>query len=267
MIEIKLLKDCAEVTYKETDSKVVRKIVSLSDIPALFETKINYDSGILPLLGKQNAYGIQRIIQRDSGIIVLVQAINPYVNVRHTELAHFSKSMKENLGIGENPILENEVIKENGDHYIYEGVYFPNLLMSLHLKPKNGKLAVYSSGILGFKDYFITEDTQLYDLPYSNCYRGGSHGGICWGNTPLEITSVAQAIGGIQAFLGSIMNTDLFDEFSIHDQTIHCSSELMLYLALRARAGEINSFPHDDVVLEPLITYGNLIAFLNQTWK
>lgn len=269
MINIKVLKDYAEVSYQQSGSaKLITKIIGVSEIPGLFETKITYDSGILPVFGQQNAYGIQRIIQRDQSTIVLIQAINPFANVRHTEYSPLNEDQREALGIGHIKTLSEDVIQDEEEYAIYKNIYFPNLLMSLHLKKdKHGNLHVGGSGLLGFKDSFVTDETQLYDLPYSNLYRGGSHGGICWGNQSLAINSVAQSVGILHNFLGATMNKDLFDEFDIHDYEVGCSSKMLAYLALRANAGEITSFPHDDIQLEPLIKYKGLIAYLTEQWK
>jgi hypothetical protein len=267
MIEIKVLKDYAEVAYQQPGtSKYVKKIIGVSEIPALFETKITYDSGILPVFGQQNAYGVQRIIQKDNALIVLVQAINPYVNVLHTEKATLSEEDRNSLGISHIKTLNNEIIESKNGHNCYKNIYFPNLLMSLFLKKdRYGKFSVANSGILGFQDPFITENTQLYDLPYSNIYRGGSHGGICWGDQRLEIENLAQSVSAIHTFLGGVMNTHLFSPFNIKDFEVDCSSEMLAYLSLRAP--ELSRFPYEDIQLSPLIKYKGLIAYLNENWK
>jgi hypothetical protein len=269
MIEIKVLKDYAEVAYQQPGSnKQVRKIVNVSDIPALFETKVTYDSGILPLFGQQNAYGIQRIIQKDNSIIVLVQAINPYVNILHTQDSELDTGTRIDLGIGHITIPHSDIVEYKGDYTCYKNVYFPNLLMSLHLqKNSQGRFQLGGSGLLGFKDPFLTDETDLYDIPFSNTHKGGSHGGICWGDERVVIDSLSQSVGVIHRFLGSVMNDHLFEEFMLKDWELQCSSELLAYLALRSAEGEITSFPWNDLDLQPLIKYKGLIAYLNQYWK
>ena len=266
MVEIKVLNNFAEVSYKQ-NQKVIKKLVGISEIPALFDVKTVFDSGIMPVFGTQNAFGVQRIIQNDTGLIILVQAMNPFANVKHTEYRTLSEGQKEKLGISHISLDPDSYVKDEDDYAVYKNVYFPNLLMSLHLKQGTNGYTLGSSGILGFKEAFITDQTQLYDLPYSNLYRNGTHGGICWGSTELKIQSIAQSVSAIHSFLGSTMNTDLFDSFDINDMEIECSSQLLAYLAMRGTAGELMSFPYDEIHLEPLIKYNGLISYLKGQWK
>lgn len=267
MINIKVLKDFAEVSYQQTGSaKQITKIIGVSEIPALFETRITYDSGILPVFGPVNAYGIQRIIQKDGSLIVLVQAINPFINVLHTENRWLNDEEKEDLNISHLSGTMSQSVTDHGDNYLYKNIYFPNLLMSIHLKKqRNGNFAMCKSGILCFEDAFVSEATQLYDFPFSNIYSGSTFGGICWGDQEVRIESLAQCVSGLQTFLGSTMNTHLFNPIDIGDHEFGCSSQILAYLALRS--SELSRFPYDSFHLAPRIKYKGLINYLNEQWK
>ena len=134
MIEIKILEDYAEISYKESGNKTVKRIVGVSEIPNLFDTKISFDSGILPVFGKQNAYGVQRIIQRDNSYIILVQGINPFLNVLHTTKSVLSINDLKNAGVSKPAeYKEEDIVVRKDNVYCYKNIYSPNLLMSIHL--------------------------------------------------------------------------------------------------------------------------------------
>lgn len=271
MINIKVLSEFAEVTYNLPNSeKRQTKIMGLSEIPALFDTKISFDSGILPLFGKENAYGIQRIIQRDQDYTVLVQAINPYVNTLHEDKTKFEKDKLTKLGIAHFPIeYQDDVIyyRDESEAYCHESIYYPNLLLSLHLKKDSkGMMRIDKSGLLAYKDGFITDDTQLYAFPFSNTHNGSTYGQICWGHQSApRITGLAQSVGIIHSFLGAIMNRDLYQPLTVHGQTLQTSSELLTYMAIRS--SELSRFPYEDISLTKVIKYRDLVSYVNQNWK
>lgn len=268
MINIKVLSDCAEVTYHKagTDKKQT-KLIGISEIPGLFDTKISYDSGNLALFGKENAFGIQRILRRDSQTIAFIQGINPYMDIYHNRMAVFEKSTREKLGIDHLPYDEEKGICEeiNQNKYLYRNVRFPNLLMVLSLKEQGGRVSVARSGLLAYEDMYINDETQLYDFPFSNTYKGDSTGNICWGGHRVNLDQTSQAVGVMHTFLGGIMNHHLFNPFKIKDQNINCSSMLLGYLSVRAE--ELERFPYEDIPLKKNIQYKNLVNFVRQNWK
>lgn len=264
MINIKILKDYAEVSYEiKNTNKKQTKVISISDIPSLFDTNITFDSGCMPIYGKENCYGIQRIIQKDNQIIALVQCLNPFVNVLHTEETKLTETQKLLLGINH---LDKDNTEKVGENTCYKNIYFPNLLMSLQLK-KNARndWQLDKTGILCYQDHFITDNTQLYQFPFSNIYKESSYGSICWGSQEAKADSIGQTIAVIHSFLGGVMNTHLFNKFKIKDFEFECSSEVLAYLALRSE--ELDSFPYKDFDLKKIIKYGELINYLNHNWK
>ena len=267
MINIKVLKDCAEVSYEIPGRKKQIKVIGISDIPGLFDSKILFDSGMLPVFGTENSYGIQRIIQKDNQMIVFVQGINPFVNMLHTECSDLDENARELLGIGSIKTAFSEYTKKHEEGATcYKNVYLPNLLMSVQLK-KDSKdcWKVHNTGLLCYKDHFISDQTQLYKFPFSNIYRGSTYGSICWGSENPVASSAGQAVALIHSFLGAIMNTHLFDPIKIKGYEIQCSSELLAYLSLRSE--DINCFPYEDINLSKVIKYNDLISYLNQNWK
>jgi hypothetical protein len=268
MINIKVLKDCAEVSYQLPNStKKQTKIIGISDIPGLFDTKISFDSGILPLFGTENAYGVQRIIQKDNQTLVFIQAINPFVNVMHTVNSELTATARTSLGISHIKTKHSEITSKSPEGFtIYKNIYFPNLLMMLNLtKDGRGNMMVKDSGLLCYKEAFLTDNTQLYRFPFSNTHKDSTCGKICWGSQSAQANSLAQSIGVIHSFLGAVMNHHLFDSFKIKDFSAVCSSQVLAYLALRAP--EITSFPHADFNLKKVIKYNDLVNYIGQNWK
>lgn len=273
-MEIKLFKnEYAEVKYQGSNGTKSTKVIAISDIPALFDTKILFDSGILPLFGEENAYGVQRIIQKDNSYIILIQAINPFVNTLHYDSLTISDSMKESWGIGDNEVKSKDVItkmpvntEESRMAYCYKNIYMPNLLMSLHLKMEGGKWRAYNSGLLCFEDQFITDNTQLYEFPFANTYKSSTHGSICWGNMNPRVDNIAQSVGLLHMFLGGIMNNDLYQSVKLSNgHVFNRAHEILGYLAVRA--DELNRFPYRDIVLAKEVKYGELISYINTNWK
>lgn len=267
MINIKVLKDFAEVSYQISGSqKKETKIVGLSEIPLLFDTKISFDSGILPLFGNENALGIQRLVQRDNYYYVLVQGINPFLNTRHVAGNVFTDKDLKNFKLNH---IENTdlLISKKDDVYEYKNVYYPNLLMSLMLKKETkGTLKIEKSGILAYSDHFISEDTQLYEFPFSNTHSGSVYGQICWGGqgTP-QLGSLAQSVAIMQSFLGSTMNHDLYKKAYVNGHALETSSDLLTYLSLKS--SELSAFPYKDIEMKKIIKYNDLMSYLNQNWK
>ena len=268
MINIKVLKDCAEVSYNlPGSSKKQIKVVSISDIPNLFDTKITFDSDAMPIFGNENAYGIHRIIQKDNQIIALVQCLNPFLNILHTNFTDLTEKQREDAGIGHiKKKAEDYLITKDDGSACYKDVYFPNLLMSIQLKSDGvDGWRVSNSGVLCFKEQFITKETQLYRFPFSNIYRGSTYGSICWGNEIPIANNLAQSVSLIHSFLGAVMNTHLFEPFYVKNFEFKCSSEFLSYLSLRSE--ELESFPYKDVPLQKIIKYQDLINYLTQNWK
>lgn len=274
-INIKVLKDYAEVTYSHA-SKKQTKVISLSDIPALFDTKVSFDSGPLPLFGSVNAFGIQRIIQKDSQYTVMVQALNPYVNQLQESLASETtikdkfKKMDIPLKKKLDSVVEEKMIDEDDDYmaYCYKDIYYPNLLMTLHLKEqKDGKLQVVRSGILGFSDPFITDTTQLYDLPFANTSSKDMIGAICWGDMRLpHLDGLAGTIGLIHMFLGGVMNNDLFGQVPGKNNTrFDNAPDVLGFLALRSES--ISHFPYDEILMVKNTRYSDLVAYTQQNFR
>lgn len=268
MINIKVLKDCAEVSYNlPGSSKKQVKVMAISDVSNLFDTKITFDSDALPIFGNENAYGIHRIIQKDNQIFAFVQCLNPFINVLHTNFSDLTEKQREDAGISHITKKAEEYItpKEDGS-YCYKSIYFPNLLMSIQLKSDGvDRWSVYNSGVLCFKEQFITKETQLYRFPFSNIYKGSTYGSICWGNETPIANNLAQSVSLIHSFLGAVMNTHLFEPFYIKNFQFKCSSEFLSYLSLRS--DEIDSFPYKEVPLQKVIQYQDLINYLTQNWK
>lgn len=267
MINIKVLKDCAEVSYQVPGTtKHQVKIIGISEIPGLFDSKINFDSDLIPLFGTENAYGIQRIIQKDNKIIVLVQAINPYLNILHTNLSNIAFDDRQKLNISHIKKDSLDICEAKGDVFCYKNVHLPNLLMSIELiKSSSENWKVGNTGLLCYQDQFITKNTQLYDFPFSNIYRESIFGRICWGDEKPYANSITQSVGLIHTFLGAIMNTHLFDSFAINGFEFECSSQLLAYLSLRS--DELNAFPYKDIPLKKVVKYEDLINYLTQNWK
>lgn len=267
MINIKVLKDCAEVSYEMPGTKKKQtKIIGISDIPGLFDTKVLFDSDILPLFGTENAYGVQRIIQKDNQIIVLIQAINPFINILHTNQTDLNAQTRERLGIPHIKTKFADYTKKHTDGICYKNIYLPNLLMSIQLKKDSREgWKLHNTGLLCYRDQFITDNTALYKFPFSNIYRDGVHGGICWGDMRPTANSLAQSVGVIHTFLGGTMNTHLFEPFKAKEYTFNCSSEVLAYLALRSE--ELSAFPYDDIKMKEVVKYNDLIAYLTQNWK
>jgi hypothetical protein len=267
MINIKVLADCAEVSYQLPNSnKKQTKIIGISDIPALFDTKISYDSDILPLFGEENAYGVQRIIQKDNQTIIFIQCLNPFVNIKHTENNELDALKRAALDISHIKTKQSDIVKREGGAYVYKNIYMPNLLMMLCLKKDGrGSVTVPYSGVLCYEDTFITDQTQLYRFPFSNTYDGSTYGKICWGDQSCAVKSVAQSIGLIHSFLGGVMNVHLFTPFKIKNQMMQCSSQVLAYLSLRSE--ELKAFPYSDFNLKKEIKYKELVNFVGQNWK
>lgn len=272
MINIKVLANHGEVTYTHNGKKQV-KIVALSDIPSLFDTKISFDSGILPIFGETNAYGIQRIVRRDNSYIVMIQAINPFLNTLNnyncgSEVINKKlKALKITPSVKFEDVVKTRSLGDQGSAYCYNNVYYPNLLMCLNLRESNGKLTINNSGVVAFKDAFITDTTELYNFPFSNTYKGTIFGQICWGSlgTP-RLDSLAQSVGVLHTFLGGVMNRDLFQPLTITGgETLGSSNEVLGYLAMRSP--EINSFPYNEINLIKTTTYKDLVAYTQQNWK
>lgn len=273
MINIKVLKDCAEVSYAlPNTTKRQTKIIGISEIPALFDTKISYDSGNLALFAQHNAYGIQRIIQRDNQTLVFVQCINPFVNILHTNKAELSTATKEAMGIAKHEakikdvITSSEYTSDGRKATTYHNVHLPNMLYAISIKQNgNGQYSKTHDGLLCYKENFISDNTQLYHFPLSNTYKNSACGQICWGNVSNRVDNPSQAVGAITSFLGGIMNTHLYESININGHRTICSSEVLAYLALRSK--EIESFPHDAIKLRPNIKYGELVSYVTQNWK
>lgn len=268
MINIKVLKDCAEVSYKLPNSeKRQTKIIGISDIPALFDTRITFDSGPMPLFGQQNAYGVQRIIQKDSSIVVFIQCINPFVNVQHTNFTELSEGVRSDLGISHIKTKQKDITMKGEDNCtIYKNIHLPNLLMAVQLqKDSSGITYVNHSGLLCYQDSFVTDQTQLYRFPFSNVYKDSVYGKICWGSQSCDADSVSQSIGIIHSFLGGIMNTHLFQSFKVKNHTFNCSSQILAYLALRS--DELETFPYADFNLREVIKYNDLVNYIGQNWN
>jgi len=266
MINIKVLSNCAEVSYQLPNStKRQTKIIGISDIPNLFDTKISYDSGNLPLFAQQNAYGIQRIIQRDSQTIAFVQCINPYVNVLHTNKTTLDETARDLMGIKHITTKDTEVIKKAGEYTCYHNIHLPNLLLAVSIKRDGKGFHMSNSGLLCYKEGFITDQTQLYVFPFSNTYKDSSYGQICWGDQRVTITDVSQAVGVIHTFLGAAMNHHLYESKKINGFKTSCSSQILAYLALRSK--EIEHFPYEAIDLKPIIKYADLVSYITTNWK
>lgn len=273
MFEIKVLKDYAEVKYQTSSGAKSTKVIAISDIPALFDTKVLFDSGILPLFGEQNAYGVQRIIQKDNSYIILIQALNPFVNTLHFDNFSINDEVKEKWGIKENTVKAKDVITRvsvdnvhQQSAFCYKNIYMPNLLMSLHLRKNGGRFQAMNSGLLCFEDAFITENTQLYEFPFANTYKGSTHGSICWGNMSPTVENIAQSVGLLHMFLGGIMNNDLYQQVKLaNGHSFSRAHEILAYLAVRA--DELDRFPYRDFRLNTEVKYGELISYINTNWK
>lgn len=268
MINIKVLSNCAEVSYQLPNStKRQTKVIGISDIPALFDTKISYDSGLLPMFGESNSFAIQRIIQKDNLTFALIQCLNPYINILHTNYVELTTDQKKALKISDLKTVHKDVIKKTGDGYTcYSNIHLPNLLFAIGLKKDTrGQTSMFKSGLLCYKEGFITENTQLYTFPFSNTHKESSYGEICWGDVRPNVNQVSQAVGVAHLFLGNGMNHHLYNRLKIKDMQMDCSSQILAYLALRS--SELNSFPYQDIPLTPNIKYTELVNYLNQNWK
>lgn len=273
MLEIKVFKDYAEVKFQSGSTKQT-KVIAVSDIPGLFDTKVLFDSGILPIFGEENVYGIQRIIQKDSAITVLIQALNPFVNVLHSTNFSILEDYKKHWKIQDNKTKVKDIITsvsrsetlDRDSAYCYKNIYLPNLLMSIQLKMDGGKYSARNSGLLCFEDPFLTDQTQLYEFPLSNTYKDSTAGNICWGNINPKVDSIAQSVGIMHMFLGGVMNNDLYRTVALaNGYKFQQSNELLAYLACRNE--ELERFPYRDVILNKEVKYGELISYLNANWK
>ena len=273
MLEIKVLKDYAEVKYQNNNGSKQTKVIAISDIPALFDTKILFDSGILPLFGEENVYGVQRIIQKDSSYIMVIQALNPFVNTLHNDSFSVNDDHRSSWGIKDNKAKSKDVITKisvSGEYsdsaYCYKNIYMPNLLMVIHFKMQSGKYRAVNSGLLCYQDAFITDQTQLYEFPFANTYKGSTYGSICWGNMNPQVDSISQSVGLLHMFLGGIMNNDLYQRVKLtNGYEFNRANELLAYLAVRSE--ELDRFPYMDIQLNKEVKYGELISYINTNWK
>jgi len=174
-LTIKIFDQFAELSYKGPNNALVNKIVDIADLHAVFKDNVNHDTGDLAVFG-DGVIGVRRIISRGDKMFVLVNAINPCVDMT----------------------FDGSPIKH---------VYFPSLIMAVHLTKPGRKYRVDKSKtvILAHEHNLIDGNSQLYRFPFCNVHQGV--GRICWGRIEIPMLDTpGQSIGVLQIFMQGDMN-------------------------------------------------------------
>jgi hypothetical protein len=169
--------------FKKSTGGKVFKNINVDSMAKILNTDAEFDTGFLPLYGK-NYMGTKRYIKYPDKEIMLVEASPSW------------RTVKFDTGGGK--------IKE------LSGVAFPGLLMAVVCRPeKNGTLRIVHERLFATGSPTLRDTDILYRFPFGNVYEDGR---ICWGqvNESKNIKSISQAGSLLDTFLFNTMNSDLY---------------------------------------------------------
>lgn len=171
--------------FKNTKGSKVYKNISLASMTKVLNEDAEFDSGFLPLFGK-NYMGARRFVKNPDKEILFIEACPALRTVKYG--------------------------REERDHKVFQNVAFPGLLLAaLCTVERSGKL-VFSTGasrLYATAGPILRETDGLYSFPFGNVYTDGR---ICWGNTdPCKGVSNLTQVGAVlDTFLYGLMNDDLY---------------------------------------------------------
>jgi hypothetical protein len=246
-LELHIKDGYAEVKTTENNIKK-SKIIDLDDLHSIFKENVDTDTGDLGLYG-DGSIGIRRIISRGSKSWVLINAINPCIDV---------KFVGGTPGRGDTP-YKNKVTDREG--VLFEKVFFPNLIMGLKLNKTGKKYKIQNSFMMSHEDYLMDGKQTMLQFPFANVYSG-DQGAICWGSVQLpQLTNVSQCIGIMQMFLGDEMNRDLFRHPYTGSGDYTTNNLEVLLRKLSRNNKKLTSFPYGDIKLNKHGTYSRMISW------
>lgn len=243
-VQINLNDGFAEIKY-QSDGETKNKLIDIDDLHSVFKDNVDMDTGDLGVWG-DNAIGIKRVISRGDKHWVLVDAVNPCVDVNY----HTS----------------------SGSENLYKDVYFPSLMMALHLTKSGAKYSVEKkkSFLLCHHNMLLTNKDQLYKFPFGNVYKDGM-GRVCWGDVPVpRLENFSQAIGVLQMFLTGTMNSDLYSgsrligEGSWSDKLGTSSGSLRTKLKYLQKSSSVKSFPYESSSMVKKVTWENVVQYCKE---
>lgn len=167
----------------EGDKGKVYKNISLPSLSKVLTVDAEFDTGFLPIFGK-NYIGVKRYYKYPDKEIIFIEA----------------SPANRTVNFGKNDFDTKE----------FKNVAFPGLLMAITMRVKsNGQLEVANHKLFATPNPIIRDNDQLYRFPFGNVY---SDGAICWGNIVpgKNIKTLTQAASLLDEFLYGRMNADLY---------------------------------------------------------
>lgn len=162
----------------DDEGKVIHKGLGYESlVDALVCDKI-FDSGILPIFGK-NYIGVKQFIEHGDTTILLLESSASLRNVEYV----------------------------SSDRVLIKDVPYPGLIMGVICRKEESKYKIIDTKIYATRNPIFSEHDSLYRFPFGNVYTNGS---ICWGGVGLsKIRSIKQACNLLNLFISSAMNNDL----------------------------------------------------------
>lgn len=170
--------------FEGKNGRKVYKNIGLASMSKILNRDTEFDSGMLPLYGR-NYMGIRRYIKAADREILFIEASSTLKTIKHG----YDRDDLEELS----------------------NVRLPGLLMTVVLRTEGANLRVSDTRLFSLRAPIMRDTDQICRFPLGNVYQ--PDGRICWGSAERDLSgikSVNQAGGLLDSFLFSAMNDDLY---------------------------------------------------------